>query len=121
MRFSRPSQWFRWEAGLPGRRAIGLVLTDAERAELEGLAACRSTALRARIVLACADGEQNEAVAAGLGACQHTVGKRRARFAEHRVQRLRDEPRPGAPRTVEDERVEALVTATLESVPQGRD
>jgi len=99
-----------------------MVLTDAERAELEGLAARRSTAqamaLRARIVLACAGDAQNKDVAAALDVCQPTVGKWRRRFAEHRVEGLRDEPRPGAPRTVEDERIEALVTATLESVPQ---
>ena len=45
---------------MPGRRAAGLVLTNAERAELQGLAAWRSTAqamaLRARIVLVCAGG-----------------------------------------------------------------
>ena len=106
---------------MPGRRAVGLVLTDAERTELEGLASRRQTAqglaLRARIVLACAGGAQNKDVAAGLGVCQLTVGKWRRRFAEQRLEGLRDSPRPGAPRTVEDERIEALVTATLESVP----
>lgn len=39
--------------------------------------------------------------------------------AEHRVEGLRDEARPGAPRTVEDARIETLITATLESVPPG--
>jgi transposase len=107
---------------MPGRRAVELVLTDAERTELESLASRRSTAqglaLRARIVLACADGSRNQEVAAGLGACKHTVGKWRRRFSERRVDGLRDEARPGAPRTVDDERIEALVTATLESVPK---
>ena len=74
---------------MPGRRAIALGLTDAERAELQGLAARRSTAqamaLRARIVLACADGARNKDVAARLGVCQPTVGKWRARFAEQRM------------------------------------
>ena len=55
---------------MAGRRAVALVLTDAERAELQGLAARRSTAqamaLRARIVLACSDGAQNQDVAARL-------------------------------------------------------
>ena len=69
-------------------------------------------------MLACADGGQNKDVAAKLGVCWPTVGKWRARSAEHRVEGLRDEPRPGAPRTVGDERVEALVTATLETVPK---
>jgi transposase len=106
---------------MAGRRAVGLLLTDVERTELQGLAARRSTAqamaLRARIVLACAEGAQNRDVAAGLGTCKHTVSKWRRRFAENRVEGLRDEARPGAPRTVEDERIEALITATLESIP----
>jgi transposase len=106
---------------MPGRRAVELVLTDVERSELQGLAARRSTAqalaLRARIVLACAEGAQNQDVAARLGTCKPTVGKWRRRFAEHRIDGLRDEPRPGAPRTVADAQIEALITATLESVP----
>ena len=106
---------------MPGRRAVELVLTDVERTELDGLAARRSTAqglaLRARIILACADGGQNKDVAARLDVCEPTVGKWRRRFALHRLEGLRDNPRPGAPRTVEDERIEALVAATLESVP----
>lgn len=108
---------------MPGRRAVALVLTDAERSELHGLAARRSTAqalaLRARIVLACAEGGQNQDVAARLGACKHTVGKWRRRFAEHGMEGLRDEPRPGAPRTVDDARVEQVIARTLESVPPG--
>lgn len=75
-------------------------------------------ALRAQIVLACADDGQHKGVAAGLGACQHMAGKWRARFAETRVEKLRDEFRPGAPQPVESEWVETLVTATLESMPQ---
>ena len=106
---------------MAGRRAVTLVLTEAERAELQSLASRRSTtqamALRARIVLACSDGAQNQEVAAKLDVCQVTVSKWRRRFAVHRVEGLRDEPRPGAPRTVDDARIEAVVTATLESVP----
>ena len=106
---------------MAGRRAVALILTEAERAELQSLASRRSTAqamaLRARIVLACSDGAQNQEVAAKLDVCQVTVGKWRRRFAVHRVEGLRDEPRPGAPRTVDDARIEAVVTATLESVP----
>ena len=106
---------------MAGRRAVALVLTEAERAELQGLAARRSTAqgmaLRARIVLACSDGAQNQDVAARLGASEQTVSKWRRRFAEQRLEGLRDEPRPGAPRTVDDARIEAVITATLESVP----
>ncbi len=104
-----------------GRVAGEVVLTATERAELERLASRRSTsqglALRARIVLACAAGRRNQEVAALLDVCSHTVGKWRRRFVEHRVEGLRDAPRPGAPRTMEDARIEALITATLESLP----
>lgn len=70
-------------------RAVELVLTDNERTELQGLAARRSTAqamaLRARTVLACAEGGQIQDVAVKLGARQRTLGKWRRRFAEHRL------------------------------------
>jgi transposase len=98
-----------------------LVLSDAERAELNSLAGRRSTAqglaLRARIVLGCAAGERNNDVAARLGVDRATVGKWRRRFVERRVEGLRDEPRSGAPRTIEDARIEAVIVQTLESTP----
>ncbi|MFI4936763.1 MAG: IS630 family transposase, partial [Caulobacterales bacterium] len=74
-------------------------------------------AMRARIVLGCAGGEQNKDVAARLGVSENTVGKWRRRFAEHRLDGLRDEPRSGTPRTLDDERIEAVIVRTLESLP----
>ena len=74
-------------------------------------------ALRARIVLACAEGAQNQAVAAKLDVCEQTVSTWRRRFAATRMEGRRDEARPGAPRTVDDARIEAVITATLESGP----
>src|SRR6266478_4038831 len=104
-----------------GRRFASLGLDDVERAELTSLAARRSTAqalaLRARIILACADGEQSKVVAARLAIDPDTVGKWRRRFTEHRLDGLRDEPRSGTPRTIEDARIEAVIVRTLESVP----
>lgn len=98
-----------------------LDVTEAERAELVGLASRRSTAqalaLRARIVLACAAGGQNKAVAARLGLDRQTVGKWRQRFVKHRLDGLWDEPRTGAPRTIEDARIEAVIVRTLETLP----
>jgi transposase len=98
-----------------------LELSAAERSELMSLASRRKTAqalaLRARIVLACAQGGQNKAVAAELGLDRQTVGKWRRRFVEHRVEGLHDEPRSGAPRTIEDARIEAVIVRTLESLP----
>jgi transposase len=74
-------------------------------------------AQRARIVLNCAEGEQNKVVATRLGVCENTVGKWRRRFAKHRLEGLRDEPRSGTPRTIEDARIEAVIVRTLESLP----
>lgn len=107
---------------MPGR-AVNVDLTEAERLELRSLSARRNTAqalaLRARIVLACAEGEQNKRVAAALDVDVDTVSKWRRRFAEHRIDGLRDEPRSGTPRTIDDVRIEATIVRTLESLPAG--
>lgn len=106
---------------MAGQRMAALVLSDGERAELALIAGRRSTAqglaLRARIVLACASGEQNKIVAARLRVDPNTVGKWRRRFVEDRVEGLRDEPRSGTPRTIDDARIEAVIVRTLESTP----
>jgi transposase len=105
-----------------GRRLPELELDDAERAELKTLTSRHKTgqalALRARIVLACAQGGENREVAARLEIDKDTVGKWRRRFIEHRIDGLRDAPRAGAPRTIEDARIEAVIVKTLESAPK---
>jgi len=96
-----------------------LGLDDVERRELTLLASRRRTAqglaLRARIILACAEGEQSKVVAARLGIDPDTVGKCRRRFAE--LEGLWDEPRSGTPRTIEDARIEAVIVRTLGTKP----
>src|SRR5918998_316338 len=108
---------------MPYGRATPIELSERERAELERLARRRKTAqdlaLRARIVLRCAEGATNQAVAREAGVCAHTVGKWRERFARDRLEGLRDAPRSGAPRTVTDERVAELLVRTLETTPEG--
>ena len=108
---------------MPYRVPTVLELSEAERAELEGWARRRKTAqalaLRARIVLQAAAGLTNTAIAAELGIAKHTVGKWRERFARLRTDGLLDEPRPGAPRRVGDERVMELVDRTLAARPEG--
>ncbi len=98
-----------------------LTLTDDERAKLAAWTRRPKTAqrlaLRSRIVLAAADGHTNTAIAADLRVTLPTVGKWRQRFLDRRLDGLTDEPRPGAPRTITDARVEDVVTKTLESKP----
>jgi transposase len=100
-----------------------LVLSEDERRILENWARRRRTAQglasRARIVLACAEGDSNLAVAARLGVNRGTVTRWRARFLAGRLDGLSDEPRPGAPRTITDAQVEEVVVRTLEEVPEG--
>lgn len=101
-----------------------LVVTEQQRAELERLArrarTNRHLAYRAKIVLACAEGATNVDVAARLRTSPHTVGRWRKRFVGHGVDGLLDQPRPGAPRKISDEEVEAIVVKTLETKPKGR-
>jgi transposase len=100
---------------------VPLQLTDEERATLERWArrpkSAQALALRCRIVLACAEGGHNTEVAARLGVDRTTVNRWRARFVVDRLEGLSDEPRPGTPRTIDDERVEAVIVKTLEEAP----
>ena len=99
------------------------MLSEDERRRLENWVKRRSTAqglaLRARIVLACAQGGSNLAVAARLGVNRNTVSRWRARFLAGRLDGLSDEPRPGVPRTITDAQVEEVVVRTLEELPEG--
>jgi transposase len=107
-----------------GRPKQTLTITEEERGGLESLAhRARSQpamARRARVVLACAEGLDNKAVAKKLRCALGTVGKWRARFLEAGLEGLYDEPRPGAPRKVSDAEVEKVVIDTLESTPRGQ-
>ena len=104
------------------RPTAPLVLTDDEKQALTTWASrpksTQRLALRARIVLACARGIDNKAVAVELRICAATVGTWRRRFVERRLDGLADEPRPGAPRKIDDAVVERVVTKTLETKPK---
>ena len=106
-----------------GRPKQALRLTEAERDRLQSLAhRARSQSLlarRARVVLACAEGLDNKAVARKLRASLGMVGKWRSRFLETRLEGLYDEPRPGAPRKVNDAQIEEVIIQSLESTPRG--
>ena len=99
-----------------------LVVSDDEREILERWArrptTAQALALRCRIVLACAEGLSNTAVAERLGVNRMTVGKWRNRFVTDRVDGLHDEPRPGGPRSIGDDDVERVIVTTLEATPR---
>jgi putative transposase len=99
-----------------------LVLSDEEPAQLQSIAWSRSlpAALvrRADMVLACAAGATNSAVARRFGTANATVGKWRRRFVARRIEGLHDELRPGKPRSIDDERIAALLDTTLHARPK---
>ena len=104
-----------------GRPMAALVLSDEERSFLEAQVrrhrVARSLSDRCRMILRCADGLGNKAVAAEVGVSAHTVGKWRRRFLEDRIDGLSDEPRPGRPRSIADETVADVIERTLTARP----
>jgi transposase len=107
---------------MPSSAAVAVVLSDEERDELERWTRRRPSAqglaLRARIVLFAAEGLTNTHIAQRLGISRPPVTKWRKRFAEHRLDGLSDEPRPGRPRIIGDEQVEEVIVKTLASTPK---
>src|SRR5262244_2152314 len=109
------------DAAPVGRRKAELVLTGEERAQLAAWARRAKTAqylaLRAKIVLRCAEGGTNKQAAADLGADESTVERWRARFIARRLEGLHDEPRPGRPPSIRLDHAEDVNVATLEAAP----
>jgi transposase len=105
-----------------GRPIPELILSDAERETLQNWArrpkSAQALALRARMILRCAEGRTNTQVAEQVQVRIATVGKWRQRFVDRRLDGLMDEPRPGAPRKVSDADVERALAMTLESTPK---
>jgi transposase len=113
---------------VPSPKLVPLLLSGAERESLEALVrkrtASQALALRARIVLACAEESGTvplTLVAARTGVSRESARKWRVRFMERRMDGLRDASRPGGPRKITDEQVEVLVTRTLTEKGRGQD
>ncbi len=104
-----------------GRPKPPLMLNEQEHATLAGWArrpqSSQRLALRSRIVLRCAAGQTNRAVAPARGVSAPTVGQWRSRFLAHRRDGLADAPRSGAPRKISDAQGAAAVTRTLATQP----
>jgi transposase len=107
---------------MPSPIAVEVVLSDAERDQLESWArrgkSAQALAQRSRIVLAAAEGLKNTEIAQRFSVDHTTVRKWRNRFWADRLDGLLDEPRPGRPRTVTDAQVEEVIIKTLESTPR---
>ena len=107
---------------MPDPVAPAVRLTDEERAQLVAWSrratSANALAVRSRIVLAAAEGMSTSAVARRLDVSVGTARRWRARFVGEGLDGLLDEPRPGRPRTVADEQVEAVITRTLETTPK---
>lgn len=105
-----------------GRPPAGLMISDAERAELRSRLARRKgpsdEKLRMRIVLALANGESSTSIAARLHTTAQTVSKWRHRFQQYRVAGLSDAPRSGRGRSVSDEQVQAIVDRVRQAQPE---
>jgi transposase len=99
-----------------------LELTAQERKTLERWVSRHKTgqakAQRARIILACATGAANIAIAEQFKVRRLTVSKWRSRFLAQRLDGLDDQRRSGAPRRISDESVDRAITLTLEKTPR---
>jgi transposase len=106
---------------VPSPVAAVVVVSEDERVQLVAWSrrakSANALAMRSRIVLAAADGLNNTAIAAKLDIAVSSARKWRSRFVADRLDGLLDEPRPGRPRTVSDDQVEAVIVRTLEAAP----
>ena len=91
------------------RRELEVMVDDPTLSERRGL--------RARIVLAAAEGGSNTDLAAQLGCNPATVGKWRRRYSEQGLDGLLDEPRVGRPRQIDHDKVEQIIVDALQRPP----
>lgn len=105
-----------------GSESLSVHLTHEQRSELERFASRPKTsqalAIRCRIILDSSESLSDTEIAKKEGVSRQTVGKWKKRFTAGGVDALLDEPRPGAPRAIDDEDVEKVITMTLESTPR---
>jgi len=107
------------------RRAVEVVLSDDERANLEKIVRSPTSVLRAvrraRVVLLAADGWTNDHIAEQLEMGVNTVGRWRRRFVEEGAEALgKDRPGRGRKPSIPREIVEEVIRKTTTEEPPGR-
>ncbi len=106
-----------------GRKAKIIVVNLEQKQELERLArraqVNRSVSFRARIILLSSEGLSVKDIARQVRANVQTIYKWQRRFRATGVNALYNERKPGAPRKISDDKIEAVVVKTLQSRPQG--
>jgi transposase len=105
------------------RAAAVIELSEEEERDLRAVlrtpSASQQLAMRARIVLRAADGLSNTGIAREVGVSLPTVGLWRRNFSERRLEGLKDAPRSGRPRAIDDDEVRRVLAKTLERPPDG--
>lgn len=107
------------------RKAIPILLTEAERDQLEKLNRGRRTSVRlaerAAIVLHAADGLENQQIGERMGISRLKAGRWRQRYAEGGLAGIeKDAPRPGRRREITPAQRAAAVDKTLGEKPEGQ-
>ncbi len=107
------------------RRAITIVLDDAQRQELEKLKRSRTVSVRlaerAEIVLHAADGKQDKAIGRLMGIARQKASRWRKRFAKLELAGIEnDAPRKGRKRQIDDQTRTSVVNKTLREKPEGQ-
>ena len=105
-----------------GRPNTALVISQAERKDLEAIVRSRSmphaVVRRAQIVLQSADGASNRTVARNCRVSAPIVSLWRSRYQRDGLAGLHGELRPGRPRKHGDDKVAALLRTVLQSKPE---
>ena len=107
-----------------GRPLTPVTINAGDRADLERWARSETVShrlvMRARIVLACAEGKGPGDIASDLGVAVATVSNWKRRFLDGGLTALHDLPRPKVERRLGDELVESIVRTTLDTTPKGQ-
>ena len=107
-----------------GRRLEPIVINGRDREILESWTRRPTTAqrlaFRARVVLLSGEGKSISEIAVTTNSTRMTVTKWRKRYLVNGLEGLHDEPRPGQPRKVTDQKLDEILAKTLESKPSDK-